>query len=241
MRLVRTIGLWSAFAGFSVLAAVYAHLAWASPALTTDAEHRGIVPFGPYQVFPENRPGNGVYLNDRMVISLPERTIVHVMPFVKKGRFVYLSQNVFGNAELAVHLPPTDPAPRVKKVAEDFYYAVMVMDGIVYKKVYRVVQDSQIVDVLPGSKTAAGVTPGEAGLLFYHVSGASTREQDGETIYEFNLRLHLLMYEEERMRNLDYPVVNTLPRLRLAWKDANSIEYTLADGRVEVLSLAQFQ
>ena len=74
-------------------------------------------------------------------------------------------------------------------------------------------------DVLPRSKTADGMTPGEFGLLFYHVSGAETSEQDGQTIYQFNLKLHLLMYEEERLRNLDYPVTNTLPRLKLAWKN----------------------
>ena len=213
----------------------------ASPALAVDAEHKGIVPFGPYQIFPENRPGNAVYLNNRLVVSVPERAIVQVVPLPKEGRFAYLTQNVFGNAELGVYLPPTDPTPKVKKVAEGFYYVVMVIEGIVYKKLYRIVQDANIVDVLPRSKTADGVVAGEAGVLFYHVAGADTTEQDGRTIYQFRLRLHVLLFQEERLRNLDYPVINTLPRLKLAWKNGSGVEYMLADGRVEVLSLAQFQ
>ncbi len=213
----------------------------ASPEFSSDSEHRGVVSIDAFQIFPENRPGNAVYLKNRLVVSLPEQTIVTIKPLPAEGRFVYLSRNVFGNTELGVHLPPTDPAPRVKKIAEGVYYAVMLMEGIAFKKVFRIVQENTIEDVLPTSKTADGITAGGRGLLFYHVASASTTEEDGRTVYQFALRLHLLMYEEERLRNLDYPIINTLPRLKLAWKDDSSVQYQLADGRVEVLSLAQFQ
>ncbi|MCZ6728306.1 MAG: hypothetical protein O7C61_01225, partial [SAR324 cluster bacterium] len=118
---------------------------------------------------------------------------------------------------------------------------VIVMEEIVYKKICRIVQDDTIEDLLPRSKTADGVTAGEPGVLFYHVASANTVEQDGRTIYQFSLRLHLLLFNEERLRNLDYPIVNTLPRVKLSWKDDTSVEYQLADGTVEALSLAQFQ
>ena len=204
-------------------------------------EHKGIVKAGPYQMFPENRPGNGIYLKNHLLVSSPGNTIIQVLPLAKEGRFIYLTRDAAGQYKVGVRLTPSDPPPRLKRLADGLYYAVMVIEEVVYKKVYRVVQDGTIVDVLPRSKTADGMTAGGTGLLFYHVSGAETIEQDGRTIYQFALRLHLLMYQEERLRNLDYPVINTLPRLQLAWKNDASVEYTLADGRVEVLSTAQFQ
>lgn len=213
----------------------------AGPALPTDGEHKGIVAAGPYQIFPENRPGNGIYLNKQLLVSSPGNTIIQILPMPREGRFVYLTRNEAGRSVVAVRLAASDPPPRLRRLADGLYYAVMVIEEVVYKKVYRVVQDGTIVDVLPRSKTADGITPGKSGLLFYHVAGAETIEQDGKTIYQFALRLHLLMYQEERLRNLDYPVINTLPRLKLAWKNDASVEYTLADGRVEVLSTAQFQ
>ncbi|MCZ6473970.1 MAG: hypothetical protein O6934_11070 [SAR324 cluster bacterium] len=180
-------------------------------------------------------------MNNRMVVSLKEQTIISIKPLPVEGRFVYLSRNVFGNLNLGIYLPATDPAPRVRKIAEGVFYTVIVIEEIVYKKIYRIVQDDTIVDLLPRSKTADGVTVGETGVLFYHVSSANTVEQDGRTIYQFSLRLHLLLFNEERLRNLDYPIVNTLPRVKLSWKDDTSVEYQLADGTVEALSLAQFQ
>ena len=213
----------------------------AGPALITDSEHKGVVAAGPYQIFPENRAGNGVYLNNQLMVSSPGNTIIQVVPLLKEGRFVYLARNAAGRSEVAVRLAGSDPPPRLKRLADGLYYAVMVIEEVVYKKVYRVLQDGVIVDVLPRSKTADGMTPGESGLLFYHVAGAETIEHEGKTIYQFALRLHLLMYQEERLCNLDYPVINTLPRLQLTWKNDASVEYTLADGRVEVLSTAQFQ
>lgn len=221
--------------------ALFAQGVNASPVLTTDPEHKGILAVGPYQIFPENRLGNGVYLNNRLLVSSPKSTIVHILPLPSVGRFVYLAVSEDGQSEVGVQLGAEDPPARLRKLADGIYFIVVVVEGVVYKKVYRVVQDNRIVDVLPRSKTADGMAPGNSGLLFYHVSGAETSEQDGKTLYQFSMRLHILMYEEERLRNLDYPVLNTLPRLKLSWKDDASIQYTLADGRVEVLSTAQFQ
>jgi hypothetical protein len=229
------LGLALAFSAF------FAQGVNASPVLVTDQEHKGILAVGPYQIFPENRLGNGVYLKNNLLVSSPKSTIVHILPLPQVGRFVYLAVFEDGQSEVGVRLGAGDPPPRLKKMADGIYFVVVVVQGVVYKKVYRVVQDNTIVDVLPRSKTADGMAPGNTGLLFYHVSGAETSEQDGKTIYQFSMRLHILMYEEERLRNLDYPVLNTLPRLKLSWKNDTSIQYTLADGRVEVLSTAQFQ
>ncbi len=207
----------------------------------SDLQHKGVVLFEPYQVFPENRKGNAIYLNNRMVFSLPEVAITHIMPLPQEGRFVYLTRNDDGNIDLGIHLPPTDLAPRITKVAEAHYYAVMVIDGVVYKKAYRVLQNNSLVDLLPLSKTAAGLVGGEPGVVFYHISTAQKEEQNGKTVNKFGIILHLSLFDDERLRHLDYPVYNTLPRLNISWVDKSSIQYRLADGRVEVVSISQFQ
>ena len=55
------------------------------------------------------------------------------------------------------------------------------------------------------------------------------------------LGLHLVLFEEDGPRHLNYAVHNTLPKLALRWLDAARIEFRLANGNTEVLSVAQFQ
>ncbi|MEE8395009.1 MAG: hypothetical protein V3S29_03070 [bacterium] len=224
-----------------LLGAVAPGAALAGPERATDASHRGVVSFEPYQVFPENRPNNAVYLNNRMVLSLPGETVVFVKPLAKEGRFAYLTINEFAETNLRVFLPPTDPAPRIRQVAPPLYHVVMVMDGVVYKKMYRILQGNTILDLLPTSKTADGAAVGETGVLFYHVSSVSRDAEGEDPALQFGLRIHLVLFEEERLRTLDYSVINTLPSLLLSWLDEASVQYQLADGRMETLSIAQFQ
>ena len=222
------------------LALLLASTGWAGRQFPTDTAHRGIVPTGPYQIFPENRPGNGVYLDNRLLLSITEHTITAVKPLAKEGAFVYLLQKPEGGFDLGVQLDSAEPKPRITEVARNFYHAVIVIDGVVYKKFFRVVR-AGIVDLLPNSKTVDGMTVGGPGVLFYHVASMSQGDQDGRVVNQFGLKLHLALFEEERLRNLDYPIQNTLPRLKLAWRGDTDIEVHLADGRVEILSISQFQ
>lgn len=227
--------------GLGVLVWLMAAPLWASPEMSSDSDHKGIVSFGAYQVFPENRVDNAVYLNNRMVLSLPGQSIRYLLPLIKEGRFAYLATSETGERELGIYLPPTDPSPRVKGVAPGIYHAVIVMDGVVYKKIYRVLQNSVIVDLLPASKTADGLAVSSNGVLFFHVASASSSKVNGKRVSEFALRLHLVLFEEERLRHLDYPIINALPQLVLGWEDETTIKYTLSDGRTDTLSIAQFQ
>ena len=227
--------VWLAWIGLSVSGS-----AIAAPEFPTDTAHRGIVSFGVYQVFPENRPGNAVYLNNRLLLSLPGATITTLVELPRPGRFAYLAKKTDGGTILGVSLPRSDPAAKIKKYSNSFFHATMVIDGVVYKKLYRIVQD-QILDLLPNSKTADGVTPGPAGLVFYHVSSVERVERNGRSVSMFNLRLHLALFEDERLRNLDYPIPNALPRLKLAWSDDATIEVNFAEGQVEMVSVSQFQ
>jgi hypothetical protein len=118
---------------------------------------------------------------------------------------------------------------------------VLTLGGVVYKKLYRVVQERAIVDQLPISRTADGMTAGHTGVAFYHVAIAEDKGPPGQTVKEFRIGLHLALFADDQVRHLNHGIVNALPRIDLKWLDDQRIEYKLADGRGEVLSVAQFQ
>lgn len=203
-------------------------------------DHQGIVSFAPYVVFPENRPGNGIYLDDNLILNEPGLTIQDVLPLPATGRFVYLSRDGEGQSYLKVYTTTADRKARIRNVTSGFYHTVVVLDGVVFKKVYRVVEE-KLLDLLPVSKTADGVVAGPVGVLFYHVASAVREDENGSTKSAFGLRLHLSLYEEERTRHLDYLIVNGLPKVNMTWLDDTRIEIGLSDGRNQVLSVSQFQ
>ena len=223
------------------LAGLFSTPSQAARELPSDSDHRGIVSFGAFEVFPENRVNNAIYQEGRLLLTVPGQVIKHILPLAEEGRFAYLTQDEAGQSNIGIHMKPDDPKPKIKIIAPGIFFVVNVMEGVVYKKMYRVVQNDTIVDLLQGSKTADGAVAGKNGVMFYHVAGINRSEADGKPLTEFKLRLHLLLYDDERLRHLDYPLVNTLPSLKLAWENETSITYGLADGRMETLSIAQFQ
>ena len=43
-----------------------------------DHEHKGIIDIGPYQIYPENRMGNGIYYEKKLLDSHPQRVILNL-------------------------------------------------------------------------------------------------------------------------------------------------------------------
>ncbi|MDP6888200.1 MAG: hypothetical protein QGG68_08555, partial [SAR324 cluster bacterium] len=43
-----------------------------------DLEHKGIIDIGPYQIYPENRMGNGIYYEKKLLDSHPQRVILNI-------------------------------------------------------------------------------------------------------------------------------------------------------------------
>ena len=203
-------------------------------------DHRGIASFAPYSLFPENRPGNGVYLNDNLVLTEPEVTLLDILPLPATGRFVYLGRDAQAQSSLGVYTTTADRKARIKEITPGYFHVVMVLNGVVYKKIYRILED-KLQDLLPVSKTADGAVAGEAGVLFFHVASAVREDENGAEKSAFGLRLHLALYDEERTRHLDYLIVNGLPKLDMVWLDDTRIEMGLSDGRKQVLSVSQFQ
>jgi hypothetical protein len=235
MRCSRTFGM--------AMLLLIACMGWAAAAaeqFPSGPNHRGVAPFEPYLVFPENRPGNGVYLDNRLVFESRDQIVVDVLALPAEGRFAYYALDAQGTGALGVSLKPNDAKPRIDEVTPGFYQVVLVMDGVVYKKLYRIIEHN-ILDLLPSSKTADGPTAGPVGVLFYHVATAIRETEDGQTKRGFGLKLHLALFDDDRTRHLDYLITNALPELKITWLDESRVEVGLADGRTQILSLSQFQ
>ncbi len=204
--------------------------------LATGPTHRGVVSVGGYQVFPENRPGNSIYVDGVLQLSLPGQTLVDVGPLPPKGRFVYLARQSDGRT-VGVRSGPNDPPPRVTEISPGYYFIVTLLDGAAYKKLYRV-QGNTLTDLLPLSKTADGVTVGEKGILFFHI-GKADQPDSGDASY--TIGIHLALFGEAKVRHLGSPVENSTPTITLKWLDASRFTYKLADGTTETASLSDFK
>jgi hypothetical protein len=202
--------------------------------------HRGVATFDPYLVFPENRPGNGVYLDNRLVYENNDQTIVDVLALPAAGRFAYYALGPQGEGKLGIYVTPKDGKPRIDEITPGFFHVTVVVDGVVYKKLYRVL-DHNLLDLLPNSKTADGPTPGPVGVIFYHVATAVRDTQDGQATHGFGLMLHLALFQDEHTRHLDYLITNARPDLKITWLDDSSVQVTLADGRTQTISVSQFK
>ncbi|MDH4225175.1 MAG: hypothetical protein OEW12_05975 [Deltaproteobacteria bacterium] len=206
--------------------------------MATDNQHRGLVAFGNFGLFPENRTNNAVYVNQRLILTLPGRTIVYVLPLPQEDRFAYLAVDDKERLEVGVHMKPGDPKPVLSRVSPGFYYLVASLDGVVYKKLFHAVQKSSLVDLLRYSKTADGVTPGPKGVVFYHVR---PKENDPAHAGQVPLGIHLALSDEVRVRNLPYAVYDKNAVITLKWQGEDAIQVIHSDGKPEVISLSQFR
>ena len=214
--------------------------AGAAEQFPSSPNHRGVAPFDPYQVFPENRAGNGVYLDNTLVFETKDQTIVDVLALPVTGRFAYYALDAQGHGSFNVFVNAKDGKPRISEVVQNFYQLVVVLDGVVYKKLYRII-DHNILDLLPSSKTADGPVAGPAGVVFYHVATTVRDEEAGQPKRGFGLKLHLALFSDNKVRHLAALITNDRPDLKVTWLDDTHLQVTHADGRTEDISTEQFQ
>ena len=201
--------------------------------------NRGVLSVGAYQVFPENRPSNGVYLRNRLVFTDPGFAIVDILPVSTTGRFVYLALDDAGNAVLKAYTRGADRLIRITEISPGFFQVLMFLKGLSYKKLYRI-KDQKIVDALPSSRTADGPVVGPEGIVFYHIASIDRREEttEGPT---FVFRLHLVQFNEDRTRHLSHAITNKRPRVRLRWLSNDRIRVRLTQGRRVTIRVSRFR
>lgn len=204
--------------------------------LPTGPGHRGVVAVGAYQIFPENRQGNGVYGDNVLLLSLPGQVIQDVISLQAKNKFIYLARQG-DQRTVAVRNGGSDPTPRISEVSPGYFFIVTVLDGVAYKKLVRVASGN-LVDQLPASKTADGITVGQMGILFFHI-GKMEPQPDGKSAY--TLGIHFASFADNKVRHLGENILNAQPTLALKWLDDTRFEYKLADGTTRSLSISDLK
>jgi len=254
-RAVGPGGVLRRLAGLAIVAAALlaaASLSAAEP-LPTGATHRGLIAAGAYQIFPENRLGNGVYLDGKLLFTLPGQMVIGVAQIAPRGRTIYLARTGDGKRTVGVHTLPGDTAPRLVEPVKGYQYVTAGFDGQGFKKFYRVT-DAAVADLLPTSRTADGLTVGARGILFFHVGISAAPAAAPGTVGApaaageaaapagaYGVRLHWLNPETGAVRHLGRTIYNSLPTLKLTWLDNGQFQYTLSDGKSETLNVSDFR
>lgn len=228
-------------ASFPVLLILATLKLWGGAALAADLlptgpTNRGVISVGPYQVFPENRPGNAVYADNELLLTLPKQTIQDIVALPAVKKFIYLARQ--GDSRtVAVANGPNDPQPRVTEVTPGYYFVVTVLDGVAYKKLLRVVGGG-LVDMLPLSKTADGVTVGTKGILFFHI-GKADQGADGKSVY--SIGVHFVSFDDGKVRHLGDAIENAQPAVTFKWIDPDTAQVKLADGSLRTIAIADLK
>ena len=208
-----------------------------------DSAHRGVVDLAPYQIYPENRMGNGIYLNKKLLATHPQRVILNIVSIKDTESHVYLFRGENGVLGLNIVKGETDGEARFWQVDPEFYQYSNNTTGI--KRIFRIFRND-VKPVLPFLRTGSGVSTSATHAVFYHVSNskeitylnASGQEITGR-IYTF--RLHVINRKLDGFKsifNLQIQDVNY--SLKLVWENEHSVSYKLANGKKHTVDLLKY-
>jgi hypothetical protein len=94
---------------------------WAVENYLRDPTHRGVIDLSPYQIFPENRMGNGIYLENKLLDSHSQRVILKIVNIKDTDNHVYLYSGLNGVPGLDIVKNDTGEDVRFWKVDPEFY------------------------------------------------------------------------------------------------------------------------
>ena len=231
---------WRAVLAALLLCGVLGAQALGMEQFATGPETRGIKTIGLFQVFPENRADNAVYFRNRLVLTLPGKTIVDVAPISRTGWFVYIAKDEEASSTFKAKLGPQDKVVRITEITAGIFHVRVMIRGVAYKKLYRI-SGGVILDALPTSKTAEGPAASPEGVVFYHVASIVQDETDAEAPPVFTLRLHFLPAGSDTVRHLPGAILSTTSRGRLRWLSKTRIRFAFGEGKWAIFNTAQFE
>ena len=205
-----------------------------------DSEHRGIVDIAPYQIYPENRIGNGIYLDKKLLDSHPQRVILNITSIKNIKSYVYLFRAQNGVLGLDIVKNEADGDARFWKVDPEFYQYTNSSFGI--QRVFRIYQE-KIVPLLTNIRTGSGVVTSANHAILYHITDSKdiTRTtSSGQEITQrvYNFRLHLINRNFKKIQSLfNLQVQDVSYRLKLKWVNEYSVSYKLSNGKEETVDL----
>jgi hypothetical protein len=205
-----------------------------------DSEHRGILDLRPYQIYPENRIGNGIYLDKKLLDTHPQRAILNITSIKNTESYVYLFRDQNGVFGLGIVKNEADGDARFWKVDPEFYQYTNSSFGI--QRVFRIYQE-KIVPLLTNIRTGSGVVTSANHAILYHITDSKdiTRTtSSGQEITQrvYNFRLHLINRNFKKIQSLfNLQVQDVSYRLKLKWVNEYSVSYKLSNGKEETVDL----
>ena len=202
-------------------------------------KHRGIVRYGAYVIFPENRAGNALYVQNTMLFSASHQdTLTAAYPLTGEGNVAYVLRSPTNQLSLKVRLSSKNRLVQLKQLVANFYYVVMVLDRVVYKKILRV-QARGVQDLLPRVKNASLPVVGEQGIAFYHIGTYSPKTESTPPLYGF--RLHFAPFDNSTVLHSAQNFQFRFAALRMHWQTPTSLQIQSKNRAVQVIPLEQFQ
>ncbi|MBC8259032.1 MAG: hypothetical protein H8E38_08445 [SAR324 cluster bacterium] len=217
--------------------------ALAVESMSRDAEHRGVIELGPYQIFPENRMGNGIYLAKKLLDSHPQRVILKIVSVENTKSHVYLYRGQNGVLGLDIVKIKTDGDVRFWQVDPEFYQYSNRTMGIL--RVFRIF-NGDIKPILSFLRTGTGIATSAKHAVFYHVSNSKDvthTTESGQTITQrvYTFRLHVIKRGVEGFTSIfNLPIKDVNYRLKLVWEDEYTISYKLSNGKKFKVDLRKY-
>jgi len=214
-----------------------------SESFPRDNTHRGIIEIAPYEIYPENRIGNGVYLKKELLDSNPDRMITTIVNIKNTKSSVYLYMNKSGNFGLGIIKNKDDGEARFWKVDKDFYQYSNRTTGM--QRVFRIF-NNKIKPLLPNVRTGRGISSSKTHVVFYHIINSEEMtipNENGQAIKQriYTFRLHVVNRNLEKMESIFNLIIkDTNYNLKLFWENEFSVSYKLNSGNKNIVDLRKY-
>ena len=231
---------------FSILGVYFCLLPQSSISVESfprDDTHRGVIEIPPYQIYPENRIGNGVYLEKELLDSHPERMITTIVNINNTKSYVYLYMNNSGNFGLDIIKNKNEGEARLWKVDKDFYQYSNRTTGL--QRIFRIFKN-KIKPILPNVRTGRGISSSESHIVFYHIINSeeiSVLNENGQPINQrvYTFRLHVVNRNIEKIGSIFNLIIkDTNYNLKLFWENEFSVSYKLNSGKKQIVDLRKY-
>jgi len=185
-----------------------------------------------FMIFPENKPGNSVYIDKKKLLSRDDLTLVDIVE--APDGYIYRGLDGSGRSVLGFK---GDPDAQFLQLQGGFYQ--LITGKNTKKKLYWVNGAGQIEDMLPGRNTGAGlVFNGVDKAAFYHIAkGETVVTEAGRERYQYTFKIHIADTNDHSIRQLPVTIKDFRLKLLLEWMDENTIKYTLDNGQEETVAI----
>ena len=184
-----------------------------------------------YQIFPVNRLGNTIYVNNKKLESKSGLVMVDVVK--APGGFIYHAKD---EAEQSILGFTGDENAKFKSLDGGFYLLSTKESG---NKIYRLNSVNIIQNLLPRYKTAGGLVYNNSDkAAFFHIAkGENIETEDGKLRYLYTFRIHIAKIDEPEVINLTLSISDYSPNLRMTWIDEETLQYSLSDGSIDRITI----